>query len=250
MGEDEEEDKLYSSSSSSDDNPKKLGHRPSLLPITIRTLRSSIKEQKDPLLDLLNIDFNETRNVNILRNLLREKSKSILSYNFSKEDLEKMKENIKSNCLRRSGNLDGCTRNYLLVVYGTESSDFAMDLALGKLEEGDHIFVLMPLRKLKSGFRKQEKLILNHTLLSIGKRIMENYQKMIDKNQKKINYTILIQLHKDPKEVVVSIAQLWKVQVVILGGASNEEREDPKRKKKTMGPYVRSQCPKCEVILV
>src|SRR4051794_35363060 len=81
---------------------KSLVRRPSLLPFNIRTLRGSksMESPDDSLSKLLEVNIGEKSNMEELRLILKAKTRAVLSQSFSKEELQKMKEELKNNCVR------------------------------------------------------------------------------------------------------------------------------------------------------
>jgi len=228
-----------------------------LLPRSIRTLRKS-SSANPRLEELLEINQDRTRSIHEMRYLIKEKAPIILNIPFSKEDIDRFKDELDDMVFARSFKAteeNQWENSYLLAVDGSEDSEKAMRTAIEMMQSGDHLIVCIVLQKVK-GFKKQERLILNYHVLLAARQIMSRYRATLNMARFKtsFDYTILIQRTKCPREGLVNLANTSNVKRVIVANHAQSDSPTIKRRKvssnTSLSTYLKKNCSKCEFYIV
>jgi len=173
--------------------------------------------------------------------LVEKNSKTILHQEVSKEERDRMTNDLKVNCLRRSDLCD-LPGSILVLVDGTEKGKEGLELALTKKKR--HVFVGMFYKKIK-GFKwsKQDRLVLNHYVYAMGKFMMKKYEEIIENDESNnMEFSLIIERHKEPWEQLLTILKTWKIDIIIV---ACEMTSNPKQRSQSMRGF-----PKCEEVIM
>jgi hypothetical protein len=161
------------------------------------------------------------------------------------DEFYKMKDDVRTNCLKR-GNFESCKgTRYLVLVDGSDASWRAFHAAVKKATSNDSLFVVLIWRSHKFSGPEKHALLLNHAVWTEAKRILQDYERVLINNTKKvIDYTLVMPGAWEPRGMAVIMCNKWKIEGVFLGRHRREEHKHNSATRATMTAYLKQNLSK------